>query len=109
MACQTSTLEEIDMDRTTRRITTRLTASVAAGLLTVGLAGSPATALRLVPVDPPTVVVAGEPSDDPSLLLSLGRVSLLAGTPTGEDTGPDTGVVNETVDGLFMSSGRLPR
>ena len=98
------------MDRNTRRVTTRLTASVAAGLLTVGLAGSPATALRLVPVDPPTVVAADEPTEDPSLLLSLGRVSLpLAGTPTGEDTGPDAGAVEEPVDELFMSSGRLSR
>ena len=97
------------MDHTTRRVTTRLTASVAAGLLTVGLTGSPATALRLVPVDPPTVVAAGEPTEDLSLLLSLGRVSLLADTPTGADTGPDAGAVSETVDDLFMSSGRLPR
>ena len=97
------------MDRTARRVTTRLTAAVAAGLLSVGLAGSPATALRLVPVDPPTVTAADEPTENPSLLLSMGRVSMLAGTPTGVDTGPDAGAVSETVDDLFMSSGRLPR
>ena len=109
MERRTSTLEEIDMDRTARRVTTRLTASVAAGLLTVGLAGSPATALRLVPVDPPTVVAADQPTENPSLLLSLGRLSLLASTPTGADTGPDASSASETVDELFMSSGRLPR
>lgn len=97
------------MDRTARRVTTRLTASVAAGLLTVGLAGSPATALRLVPVDPPTVIAADEPTENPSLLLSMGRVWMLAVTPTGADSGPDAGSVSGTVDDLFMSSGRLPR
>ena len=93
------------MDRTSYRLTVRLAASVAAGLLTVGLTGAPATALRLVPVDPPVAVSVSEPAEDPSLLMSLGRMSALGGTPTGTDTG----TVDETGDELLMSSGRLPR
>ena len=93
------------MDRTWYRLTARLAASVAVGLLTVTLTGAPATALRLVPVDPPTAASVSEPTEDPSLLLTLGQLSAHGGTPTGTDTGP----VGETSDGLFMSSGRLPR
>lgn len=89
------------MDRTSYR----LAASVAAGLLAVGLTGAPAAALRLVPVDPPVAASVSEPAEDPALLMSLGRMSALGGTPTGTDTDP----VSDTSDELFMSSGRLPR
>ena len=105
MERQSSTLKGIDMDRTSHRLTTRLAASVAVGLLTVGLMDIPATALRLVPVDPPTAVSASEPTEDTSLLRTMGRLS----TPTGTPTGTDTSTVSETGDGLLMSSGRLPR
>jgi hypothetical protein len=100
MERQSSTLKGIDMDRTSHRLTTRLAASVAVGLLTVGLTDIPASALRLVPIDPPTAVSASEPTEDTSLLLTTGRRS----TPTG----PDTSAVSETGDKLLMSSGRLP-
>ena len=93
------------MDRTSHRLATRLAASVAVGLLTVGLASAPATALRLVPVDPPTAVSAGEPIEDPSLLLTMGRVSTHIGERAGIDADPAGGTGAE----LFMSSGRLPR
>jgi hypothetical protein len=104
MERQSSTLKGIDMDRTSHRLTTRLAASVAVGLLTVGLTDIPASALRLVPIDPPTAVSASEPTEDTSLLLTTGRRSMPAGTPTG----PDTSAVSETGDKLLMSSGRLP-
>jgi hypothetical protein len=105
MERQPSTLKETTMTRTTRRLTARLATGVAAGLLTVGVTGAPATALRLVPVDPPTAVSVSEPTEDPSLLLTMGRVSVPTGTPSGTDTGPVSG----TGDELLMSSGRLPR
>ena len=93
------------MTSTTRRLTARLATGVAAGLLTVGLASAPATALRLVPVDPPTAVGVTIPVQDPSLLLTLGRLSAPGGIPTG--TGTDT--VSDTGVEFLMSSGRLPR
>ena len=107
------------MTSTTRRLTARLVTGVGAGLLTVGLASAPATALRLVPVDPPTAVGVTIPVQDPSLLLTLGRLSAPGGVPTGAGTGTgagsgsasdaDSGPVSDTGAGLFMSSGRLPR
>ncbi len=107
------------MTSTTRRLTARLATGVAAGLLTVGLASAPATALRLVPVDPPTAVGVTIPVQDPSLLLTLGRLSAPGGIPTGTGTGTGTGsgsaseagtgTVSDTGAELFMSSGRLSR
>ncbi len=105
MERQPSTLKSTTVTRTTRRVTARLATGVAAGLLAVGVTGTPATALRLVPVDPPTAVVVTEPTEDPSLLLTLGRMSAPGGTPTG--TGADA--VSDTDDELLMSSGRLSR
>ena len=93
------------MNRTSQRLATRLAASVAVGLLTVGLTDIPATALRLVPVDPPTAVSASEPIEDPSLLLTMGRMS----THIGERGGTDADPAGGTGADLFMSSGRLPR
>ena len=77
--------------------TTRVTAAVAAGLLTVGLATAPATALRLVPVDPPGTAVVEEPDEDPSLLLTMGSLAARTDTAAGPAFDP------------FMSMGRLPR
>ena len=77
--------------------TTRVTAAVAAGLLTVGLPTAPATALRLVPVDPPGTTVVEEPNEDPSLLLTMGRLAAHTNTSAVPAFDP------------FMSMGRLPR
>jgi hypothetical protein len=56
--------------------TRRLTAALTSGLLAVGLVTLPASALRLVPVDPgPTASAASEPTEDPSLLLTRGRLA----------------------------------
>lgn len=77
--------------------TARLTAAVAAGLLTLGLATTPATAMRLVPVDSPGTTITDEPAEDTSLLLSMGRIAAYTDTPA-----------ESTVE-MLMSIGRLPR
>ncbi|MGA7689779.1 MAG: hypothetical protein WCA29_11200 [Jiangellales bacterium] len=60
------------MSTTTRRVTAALTS----GLLAVGLTTAPASALRLVPVDPgPTASATAQPTEDPSLLLNHGRLA----------------------------------
>ncbi|MGB9373588.1 MAG: hypothetical protein WCA82_05440, partial [Jiangellales bacterium] len=60
------------MSTTTRRVTAALTS----GLLAVGLAIAPASALRLVPVDPAqTASAAAQPTEDPSLWLNHGRLA----------------------------------
>ena len=69
-------------------ITRRLTAALTSGLLAVTLATAPASALRLVPVDPDSTSVAEvEPADDPSLLLTQGRLSRHTGAETQQDAG----------------------
>lgn len=76
---------------------TRVGAAVIAGLLSIGLAVTPAVALRLVPVEPAATIVPVAPDEDPSLLLSMGRVTAQLDADTG------------SADHLFMSIGRLPR
>jgi hypothetical protein len=81
--------------------TTRFAAAVAAGLLTIGLAAAPATALRVAPVEPGSAAVAVEPVEDTSLLLSMGRVAA--------HTDPSPVSTPESTPELVMSIGRLPR
>ena len=83
-----------------RRITAVVTAS-----LTAVVAASPASALRLVPPDTSceVSVVAVEPSEDPALLLSIGRLAAHMAS-TLETT--RSGFADEDAS-LFMSRGRL--
>jgi hypothetical protein len=68
-------------------IARRITAVVTAGLLTATLATTPASALRLVPPDLPRDVPVVELREDPSLLMTTGRLaahlSQLAERPVG--------------------------
>ena len=57
-------------------IARRITAVVAAGLLTAALATTPASALRLVPPDFPRDLPIAEPSEDPSMLVATGLAGL---------------------------------
>ena len=53
----------------------RVAAVVTAGLLSAALATAPASALRLVPPDLPREVIVVEPIEDPSLLMTAGRLA----------------------------------
>jgi hypothetical protein len=77
--------------------TTRFAAALTAGLLTLGLATAPATALRVPPIEHGGATFVDEPIEDPSLLLSMGRVAAHTAAPT------------DVVSELIMSAGRLPR
>jgi hypothetical protein len=83
-----------------RRITTAVvTASLAAAMV-----ASPASALRLVPPDTlQQVSVVDEPSENPALLLSAGRLAAHM-ADTSEEAGSDSAGEQAS---LFMSSGRL--
>ena len=59
------------MSTTVRRVTAVLTA----GLLTAALATTPASALRLVPPDLPRDPAVVESIEDPSLLMTSGRLA----------------------------------
>ena len=56
-------------------ITTRFAAALTAGLVTLGLATPPATALRVPPIEHGGATFVDEPAEDSSLLLSMGRVA----------------------------------
>jgi hypothetical protein len=79
-----------------RTTTARAAAAVAAGLLTLGWATPPASALRLVPVDSAATADDAVSRDEASLLLTLGRVAPHSELPTGP------------APQLLLSSGRLP-
>lgn len=66
--------------------TTRVTGIAAAGLLTLCLATTPASALRLIPDEPPNATITNEPAEDTSLLLSAGRVAHHISTAAGAST-----------------------
>ena len=70
--------------------TTRVTGIAAAGLLTFCLATTPASALRLVPDEPPNAIITNEPAEDTSLLLSAGRVAHHISTAAGAGAGAST-------------------
>lgn len=78
-------------------ITTRFAAALTAGLVTLGLATPPATALRVPPIEHGDATFVDEPAEDTSLLLSMGRV------------GAHTAAAPVVVPELIMSAGRLPR
>jgi hypothetical protein len=86
--------------------TVRLTRVAAAGLLTLGLATTPASALRLIPHEPPSTTITDEPAEDTSLLLSAGRVAHHIDTAAGTtaaaaDASPH--VSPATVERLFTA------
>jgi hypothetical protein len=56
-------------------IARRITAVVTAGLLTAALVTTPAPALRLVPTDPSGDRPIVHASEDPSLLMTTGRLA----------------------------------
>ncbi len=70
--------------RTTAR---RVTAVVTAGLLAAVLATTPAAALRLVPPDVPREALVVEPSEDPSLFMTAGRLAASMSSATGRPLG----------------------
>jgi len=53
----------------------RFAAALTAGLLTAAVTTTPASALRLVPPDLPSEVTVVEPIEDPSLLMTAGRLA----------------------------------
>ncbi len=79
------------------RTIARVATAVTAGLLTLGLAGTPATALRLVPDEHAATTSTDELPAGTSLLLSMGRVD------AHTDASPDP------IHEMVMSVGRLPR
>jgi hypothetical protein len=88
--------------------TARMTRVAAAGLLILGLATTPASALRLIPDEPPSATISDEPAEDTSLLLSAGRVahhlSRAAGAGTTAAAGdPSVHVSPATVERLFTA------
>ena len=89
-----------------RTPTARAAGIAATALLALGLAVPPASALRLVPDEPPSTTTTDEPAEDTSLLLSKGRVAHhidKGASTTAAEAKPSPRVSPATVERLFAA------
>lgn len=85
----------------------RAAAGAAAALLALALACPQAAGLRLVPVDPyPATSVQAQPGDEPTMVMSKGRLGMPAAAPQPSLVDPDA---TGSDDALMMTLGRLAK